>query len=256
MALVVKNPPANAGDVRDAGLIPGLLFQPLHTFASPPQPVLAFLASVLASFASTGSCILPSPTNPLTMGVCAWHPLAACSAPAPMGQPKASFTCPARKVCAGRLPWGLGRLGLAFLYSYASLCSTQGPPLRHLRLQPLHKHGLWEASSAATGGHRGHGLRGLWHHWHQPHTAGGQPCHWRPGTCAHIGQLPKGPTTAGLRTTTSAGPPAQLLTSTLSSLTTHLAQTGPPQAPGTSFLFRMEQGQAFRITQESGYRGT
>ena len=24
MALVVKNPPANAGDVRDAGLIPGL----------------------------------------------------------------------------------------------------------------------------------------------------------------------------------------------------------------------------------------
>ena len=192
--------PANAGDVRDAGLIPGLFFWPLHAFAFPSQPLLALLAlpsSVPASFASTGSCILPSPTSPLSTGVCVWHLPAACSAPAPMGRPKGSSTCPARKVCAGRLLWGLGRLGLAFLYSCASLCSTQGPPLRHLRLQPLHKHGLWEASSAATGGYRGHGLCGLWHHRHQPHTAGGQPRHRRPGACTHAGQLPEGPATAG-----------------------------------------------------------
>lgn len=48
------------------------------------------------------------------------------------------------------------------------------------------------------------------------------------------------------------GPPAQLPTPTLSSLTAHPAQTEPPRTPGASFLLRMEQGRAFRITQESG----
>ena len=37
MALVVKNPPANAGDVRDAGLIPGLGRSPGGGHGNPLQ---------------------------------------------------------------------------------------------------------------------------------------------------------------------------------------------------------------------------
>ena len=232
-----------------------MFFWPLHAFASPSQPLLALLAlpsSVPASFASTGSCILPSPTSPLSTGVCVWHLLAACSAPAPMGRPKGSSTCPARKVCAGRLLWGLGRLGLAFLYSCASLCSTQGPPLRHLRLQPLHKHGLWEASSAATGGHGGHGLVvfgiiGINRTRQVDNHVIGDPVR-----APTLDSCQRAPPQQADEQLPVQGPPAQLPTPTLSSLTAHPAQTGPPRTPGASFLLRMEQGRAFRITQESG----
>ena len=172
---------------------------------APGLPGLPGLSPGLASFASTGSCTLRSPTSPLSTGVCARPLLAACSAPAPMGRPKASSTRPARKVHAGRLRRGLGRLGPAFPSSCDSLRSAQGPPLCHLRLQPLREHGLREAGSAAARGHGGHGLRGLWHRWHQSHAAGGQPCHRRPGTRAHVGQMPEGPATPGLRTSASPG---------------------------------------------------
>ena len=37
VALVVKNPPANAGDVRDVGLIPGLGRSPVEGHGNPPQ---------------------------------------------------------------------------------------------------------------------------------------------------------------------------------------------------------------------------
>lgn len=157
------------------------------------------------SFASTGKCTLLSPTSPLSTGVCVRRLLAACSAPAPTARPKASSMCPVRKVHAGRLHWGLGRLGPAFPYRCDSLCSAQGPPLCHLRLQPLREHGLREASRAAAGGYRGHGLRGLWNYWHQPYAAGGQPCHRRPGTWTHFGQMPKGRTAPGLQTSTGSG---------------------------------------------------
>lgn len=171
--------------------------------ALPSPTLLAFPASVLASLASTGSYTLPNPTSPLSTGACAQHLPVACLTPAPTGRPRASSTCPARKVHVGRLPRGLWRPGPASPYSFDSLRSAQGPPLRHLRLQPLHEHRLREAGSAAAGGYGRHGLRGLWHHWHQPHAAGRQPCHRRPGTWAHVGQMPKGPATPGLQTSTS-----------------------------------------------------
>ena len=37
MALVVKNPPVNAGDIRDIGLIPGLERSPGEGNGNPPQ---------------------------------------------------------------------------------------------------------------------------------------------------------------------------------------------------------------------------
>ena len=37
MVLVVKNPPANAGDIRDSGLIPGLGRSPGGGNVNPPQ---------------------------------------------------------------------------------------------------------------------------------------------------------------------------------------------------------------------------
>lgn len=159
--------------------------------ALPPQVLLAFPASALASLASTGSCTLPSPTSPPSTGACVVHLPAACSAPAPMGPPRASSTCLVREVLVGT-QGGLGARAHPPL-QHPPFHSAQGPPLGHLRLQPLREHGLREAGSAASGGHRGHGLRGLWHHWPQPHPAGGQPCHWRPGRWARSGQVPQGP---------------------------------------------------------------
>lgn len=69
--------------------------------ALPPQVLLAFPASALASLASTGSCTLPSPTSPPSTGACVVHLPAACSAPAPMGPPRASSTCLVREVLVG-----------------------------------------------------------------------------------------------------------------------------------------------------------
>ena len=37
MVLVVKNPPANAGDIRDVGSIPGLGISPREGNGNPPQ---------------------------------------------------------------------------------------------------------------------------------------------------------------------------------------------------------------------------
>ena len=37
MTLVIKNPPANAGDIRDAGLIPGLGRSPGEGYGNPLQ---------------------------------------------------------------------------------------------------------------------------------------------------------------------------------------------------------------------------
>ena len=37
MVLVVKNPPANAGDIRDTGLIPGLGISPVGEHGNPLQ---------------------------------------------------------------------------------------------------------------------------------------------------------------------------------------------------------------------------
>lgn len=67
--------------------------------AFPPQP---------GPFASAGRCTSLSPTSLPSTGACARPLPAACSAPAPTAPPKASSTCPVRKVRAGRLPRGLG----------------------------------------------------------------------------------------------------------------------------------------------------
>lgn len=162
----------------------------MATRASPPPPRLpqVFLASVPASLASAGNCTLRSLTSHPSTGACAWHLPAACSAPAPTGQPKASSSCPARKVRAYReAAAGLGDRAHP-RYNCDSPCRAQGPPLGHLWLQPLREHRLREASGAAAGGHGGHGLCGLRHCWHQPHATGGQPRHRRPGTWAHSEQ--------------------------------------------------------------------
>ena len=42
VALVVKNPPANAGDIRDPGLIPGSLRSPREGNGNPLQSILAW----------------------------------------------------------------------------------------------------------------------------------------------------------------------------------------------------------------------
>lgn len=96
----------------------------------------------------------------------------------PDGPTKGFFYVPSEKGTGG--PWGLGRPAPPCLTA-PTVHSAQGPPLGHLRLQPLREHRLREAGRAAPGGHGGHGLRGLRHHWPQPHPARGQPRHWRPG---------------------------------------------------------------------------
>lgn len=128
-----------------------------------------------------------SPTSPPSTGACVWRHPGACSAPALMGPQKASSMCLVTKVL-GRIPgWGRRR-GASEAWAYPQhwlwlpSCSAQGPHLCHLWLQPLCEHGLWEACGAAAGGHRSHGLRGVWHHWTQPHPADGQPRYRGPGT--------------------------------------------------------------------------
>ena len=64
MALVVKNPPANAGDLRDTGLIPGLGRSPEGGHGNPTpvflpgarQPALVFLPGKPHGQRSLGGC--------------------------------------------------------------------------------------------------------------------------------------------------------------------------------------------------------
>lgn len=165
--------------------------------------------------------------SPPSTGACVWHRLGACSAPALMGPPKASSMCLVTKVL-GAHSWGWARvkgkpqkpgptLSVGSDTSPRS-CSAQGPHLCHLWLQPLCEHRLWEACSAATGGYRSHGLRGVWHHRPQPHPADGQPCYRGPGT-ATLGrcgrsQLQQKPENRHVCVAWQSGPSHTLLTPT------------------------------------------
>lgn len=200
----------------------------MAVLASPPRLLPAFPASARLLCLHRKVYFAQSHKPPFHGRVCAAPPGCLLSS-SPDGPTKGFFYVPSEKgTCTGRLPWGLGRPGPTLLYRRDSLCSAQGPPLGHLRLQPLREHRLREASRAAAGGHGSHGLRGLWHYWHQPHAAGGQPCHRRPGTWAHFEQMPEDPTAPGSQT--RLGRPLALLPTPPPGSFAHRAQTGPPWA--------------------------
>ena len=64
VALVVKNPPANAGDVRDVGLIPGLGRSSGGDHGNPPQYSCLENPIDRGSWRATDDRVAMSPTRP------------------------------------------------------------------------------------------------------------------------------------------------------------------------------------------------
>lgn len=93
--------------------------QPRAPSAFPTQPGLP---------ASTGSCTLLSLTSPPSTGACVWRHLAASSAPAPMGPPKASSMCLVTKVLGADPRHGGGGRGESHKSGPTLSVGSDSPP--------------------------------------------------------------------------------------------------------------------------------